>query len=85
MKKITDFSDITKYFCTQCNTFHSKIRNRKPCKAFKEHKEFAVILEQSELFKLQFKKNWNHNINHPKLTKNISMMFINEPLIEGDD
>ena len=49
---------MTKYYCSKCSCYHSK------GKKFKEHKEFAVDLTNSEKWKMEFKKSWkNYSID----------------------
>ena len=70
MKQITDFTHISKYFCTECNRFHRKYTKRKGLKVigkpFKNHKEHAVELTSTELWQYQFKSSWDKNLRDQK-------------------
>ena len=72
MKPITDFTNISKYFCTGCNRFHRKYTKRKGLKVigkpFKNHKEYAVELTSTELWQYQFKRSWEANKRYQKET-----------------
>ena len=72
MKKITDFTNITKYFCTECGRFHRKYTTRNKMKVigkpFKNHKEYAVELTSTELWQYQFGKSWDRNKKYQKET-----------------
>jgi len=72
MEKITDFNYVKKYFCSKCDTFHRKYYTkdgkRKKAKKFQEHKEFAYLLNSTELWHYQFKRNWHNNARYQART-----------------
>ena len=80
MDKITDLEGIKKYLCSECNRFHIRKyrykidKNGKRIKTkdtpFFNHKEFAMKLTTSELFKRQFQRSCEHyTIKKHKETK----------------
>ena len=56
-----------KYFCLKCNKWHYK------GKLYELHKEFFSDMTKFEIWKLQFKQNWN-NYSKEKHIKSIGSM-----------
>ena len=83
MDKITDLTDVKKYFCTECKHFHIRkykyIVDKKGKRIktkdtpFFNHKEFAMKLTTSELWNRQFGRSCElYSIKGHKETKGSS-------------
>ena len=66
MDKIIDFTEIKKYWCSQCEHFHIKkykyiinkfgVRIKTKNTPFFNHREFAYKLTSTEIFNMKFRK-----------------------------
>ena len=65
-----DIKVVERYYCSKCNGFHNKYRKKdgKKIQVFFDHAKFAEPKTTAEIWKMQFKENWEKNVKKQKKT-----------------